>query len=150
MTKKSPRILFAVVLISTAAALAVGCNDSETSTPLSEPQNVKLVIYQEYEDKSTNYVLKWDGVENALDYEINIGKNTIVITETTIDITEYVTAGEEFTATIKASSASWRYTDSTAEFTATAEIVTPSLTYTLTDDGTYEVYRPNENDYRRT
>lgn len=78
---------FLVVVMALTAVLICGCeiNPSTSTTKLAAPTNLNY---------ANDYVLEWDAVENATGYTVLIGSYSIKVTETEIDLNEYLNEGK--------------------------------------------------------
>lgn len=74
-------LLLAVMAIATV--LVCGCQT--VTKKLDTPTNLEY---------ANDYVLEWDSVLNATGYTVLIGKTTLNVTETKVDLNEYLTPGK--------------------------------------------------------
>lgn len=78
---------FLLVVMALAVVLICGCDikPSTSTTKLATPTNLNY---------ANDYVLEWDAVENATGYTVLIGSHSINVTETEIDLNEYLNEGK--------------------------------------------------------
>lgn len=80
---KSIKKYFLLAVMAIATVLVCGCQT--VTKKLDTPTNLQ------YEN---DYILEWDSVLNATGYTVLIGKTTLNVTETKVDLNEYLTPGK--------------------------------------------------------
>ncbi len=97
---------FLVAVMALTVVLICGCDikPSTSTTKLATPTNLNY---------ANDYVLEWDEVENATGYTVLIGSNSIKVTETKIDLNEYLNEGKN-NVWVTATSTNSRYSSSDA------------------------------------
>ncbi|MBQ8320357.1 MAG: leucine-rich repeat protein, partial [Clostridia bacterium] len=123
------------------AGVMTACGESRTpnaKTTLSSPNNLYLSF--EREIATTNYVLTWESVENAYEYEISVDGETVGKTwKTRFDLTDYVTVDEQATLGVTALGDEEFLDSDESVLQCTAEEVGWEVLYTATGEG-YEAY----------
>ncbi|MBQ8320658.1 MAG: leucine-rich repeat domain-containing protein, partial [Clostridia bacterium] len=141
--KKSTIIKYIGVAACAAvlAGVMTACGESRTpnaKTTLSAPKDLYLSF--EREIATTNYVLTWESVENADEYEISVDGETVGKTwKTRFDLTDYVTVDEQATLGVTALGGEEFLSSNESVLQCTAEEVGWEVLYTATGEG-YEAY----------
>ncbi|MBE7085526.1 MAG: hypothetical protein E7366_00015 [Clostridiales bacterium] len=132
MKKKIIRIL-TVALFTLCIAGFAACRDGGNSkiSTLATPENVYLCHNQTTED-ATEYILTWDKVENADEYEITAFGKTFTTKQNSYDFTSFCEVGKSEKYSVTAISETKDYHNSKKiSVTEKAEEVTSSLIYTV-------------------
>ena len=117
--------------------------DLDTETVFPATGNMYLCHNQTLEER-TEYILTWDKVDGAAEYEISAFGQTFTATDNSYDFTAYCSVGASEEFSVKALDDSGEYLDLEATTVVEkAETITSGLIYSRQVDGTYTVSREN-------
>ena len=143
--KKKIICILTVALFTLCIAGFAACRDGGNSkiSTLATPENVYLCHNQTTED-ATEYILTWDKVENADEYEITAFGKTFTTNKNTYDFTSFCEVGKSEKYSVKAISDEKEYTDSkTRSVSEKAEKITNNLIYSVRGKTEYTASHDN-------